>query len=821
MRIIKFLVLFISSILLLNMQMYAQNLGIGPDTFDPDPSAGVEMQFTNKGLLIPRVALTSTTSTSPITTPIATSLLIYNTATTGDVTPGYYYWTGSKWMRLLAIDDKPAWLLSGNAGTTAGTNFIGTTDDKDVVFKANSTEIMRITSKRYVGIGTAFPTAYPSGNSPTLLHIYDSGSSTTDFALLQLGAYKSSVNGKVGEINFHANIAATDRRTACIESYISNVSGSNVAGDLRFSTNNLGGCAERMRIDPNGNVGIGTTTPQRALHVAPTSYVFNDGFEDGALSPFTTGGTANWAISTTTPYAGSYCAESGTITHSQSTYIQLTQSLSSSGYISFAYKTSSESCCDKLKFYIDGVEQANWRGEIAWTVVSFSVGPGSHTFKWEYSKDYSVNSGSDKVWIDDIKIFYLADLAIIEGNTDISGNTNIGGNAIVNGNVGIGTTSPTAKLHVVTPASQNIAYFYQTSDNYMYIQDTSATELLYAYKRQLTSKGDGQSTIYGYRTRDSQNDGTGYGHSSSNGAVKGYNFWGDLYSYGVGGFNWNDYNRSGGVFGAKNDGSYWGSLGYKNSGGTEYGAYWTSSGSGSGSGSGYSATGGAMAGVGAGGYGDMLGLWSRGEVMGAIFAGELFSAYNLGNTYTSGTQVELVNNGTKKIPAYSVTSPELKVYDNGFATLNGNETLIYFTDNFINMIDNQRPVVTITPIGKSADLYIKSISKDGFIVACDTPQDIQFTWIAVGTRIDNVESQKVPEELTDISFDKNLIDFMFNENIKERNAKAMWWDGNKIQFGTLPDFFHQADREAKQAELEKMKQMEEKNNNINTEQKLE
>lgn len=445
MRIIKFLVLFISSILLLNMQMYAQNLGIGPNTFDPDPSAGVEMRFSNKGLLIPRVALTSTNSPSPITSP-ANSLLIYNTATTGDVTPGYYYWTGSKWMRLLAIDDKPAWLLSGNAGTTAGTNFIGTTDEADVVFKANSTEIMRITSKRYVGIGTAYPTAYPSGNSPTLLHIYDPGSSTTDFALLQLGAYKSSVNGKVGEINFHANIAATDRRTACVESYISNVSGSNVAGDLRFSTNNLGGCAERMRIDPNGNVGIGTTTPQRALHVA--SYAFNDGFEDGTLSPFTTGGTADWAISTTSPYAGSYCAESGVIGNSQSTYIQLTQTLSSPGQISFAYKTSSESCCDKLKFYIDGVEQANWGGEIAWTVVSFSVGPGSHTFKWEYSKDYSVNGGSDKVWIDEIKISNLSDLAIIEGNTDISGNTNIGGNAIVNGSAGIGITSPTKKLQV-------------------------------------------------------------------------------------------------------------------------------------------------------------------------------------------------------------------------------------------------------------------------------------------------------------------------------------------------------------------------------------
>ena len=327
MKKLTIILIMLISLLMGNISK-AQNLGIGPDTFDPDASAGVEMRFSNKGLLIPRVALTSTTSTSPITTPVATSLLVYNTATTGDVTPGYYYWTGSKWMRLLAIDDKPAWLLSGNAGTTPGTNFIGTTDAKDVVFKTNSTEIMRITSGGNVGIGTAYPTAYPSGNSPTLLHIYDPASSTTDFALLQLGAYKSSANSKVGEINFHANIPATDRRTACIESYISNVSGSNVAGDLRFSTNNLGGCAERMRIDPNGNVGIGTTTPQTRLHVSgPT--LFDDGFEDGSLSPFTTGGIENWATSTTSSYAGSYCAESCVIGNSQSTCSQLTQTLSS------------------------------------------------------------------------------------------------------------------------------------------------------------------------------------------------------------------------------------------------------------------------------------------------------------------------------------------------------------------------------------------------------------------------------------------------------------------------------------------------------------
>jgi hypothetical protein len=168
------LILLIS--LLMGNILKAQNLGIGLDTFDPDASAGVEMRFTNKGLLIPRVPLTSTTSTSPIITPIAISLLVYNTATTGDVTPGYYYWTGSKWMRLLAIDDKFAWLLSGNAGTTPTTNFLGTTDAQPLVIRTNNTERSRILSNGQVLINRT--TAVYSGD---LLEVQ--GNSTYPFAI--------------------------------------------------------------------------------------------------------------------------------------------------------------------------------------------------------------------------------------------------------------------------------------------------------------------------------------------------------------------------------------------------------------------------------------------------------------------------------------------------------------------------------------------------------------------------------------------------------------------------------------------------------------
>jgi hypothetical protein len=49
------------------------------------------------------------------------------------------------------------WALTGNAGITAGTNFIGTTDANDFVTKTNSTEIMRVTSGGNVGIGITTP----------------------------------------------------------------------------------------------------------------------------------------------------------------------------------------------------------------------------------------------------------------------------------------------------------------------------------------------------------------------------------------------------------------------------------------------------------------------------------------------------------------------------------------------------------------------------------------------------------------------------------------------------------------------------------------
>ncbi|MBK6776167.1 MAG: hypothetical protein IPG74_10130 [Flavobacteriales bacterium] len=124
-------VVFVSAALFVN----AQNIGINGTGAAPDATAILDLVSADKGLLVPRVLLTATNSALPVTAP-ATSLLVYNTATAGvapnNVTPGYYYWNGA-WIRLATGNS--GWTLLGNAGTVAGTNFIGTTDANALVIK--------------------------------------------------------------------------------------------------------------------------------------------------------------------------------------------------------------------------------------------------------------------------------------------------------------------------------------------------------------------------------------------------------------------------------------------------------------------------------------------------------------------------------------------------------------------------------------------------------------------------------------------------------------------------------------------------------------
>lgn len=116
----------------------------GFGTNQPSKASVIEMKSGTKGLLIPRVALTGLNNFDPIKGELGTdaakvnSLLVYNTATTTGITPGYYYWTtdgttpNSYWKRLLAGDDAAALNLLGDVTGTLGATTVVKIQGRDV-----------------------------------------------------------------------------------------------------------------------------------------------------------------------------------------------------------------------------------------------------------------------------------------------------------------------------------------------------------------------------------------------------------------------------------------------------------------------------------------------------------------------------------------------------------------------------------------------------------------------------------------------------------------------------------------------------------------
>lgn len=125
---------------------------VGINTTTPDVNSDLELASTNKGLLLNRIALSSTGSGV-----FNVGMLVYNTAHVNDVTPGVYISNCTVWTRLTDTQalDSSVWKTTGNS--ISSTEFIGTSNVQPLIFKTNAIEAARILSDGKIGIGTASP----------------------------------------------------------------------------------------------------------------------------------------------------------------------------------------------------------------------------------------------------------------------------------------------------------------------------------------------------------------------------------------------------------------------------------------------------------------------------------------------------------------------------------------------------------------------------------------------------------------------------------------------------------------------------------------
>lgn len=173
-----------------------------------------------------------------------------------------------------SISPTDKWNITGNAGTTAGTNFLGTTDAQDVVFKRNSIEGGRFTSTGFaLGLSSSLTGSLifrnaTNANTLTVNSGVTSASYAVTLPTAQGAANSFLMNNGSGTLTWNTGTGlfwALDGNTVGAEKWIGTIDNFN----MPFRTNNT----QKMVIESGGDVGIGISDPAAKLHVVQTTTV--------------------------------------------------------------------------------------------------------------------------------------------------------------------------------------------------------------------------------------------------------------------------------------------------------------------------------------------------------------------------------------------------------------------------------------------------------------------------------------------------------------------------------------------------------------------
>ena len=137
-----------------------------------------------------------------------------------------------------------------------------------------------------VGIGTTTPTS--------LLHVYGSSVAANSGGMLRIQSSDVATVDKGASLAFSGNSYTSNTIFGEISARSEGGAG-NDRSYLTLATNGVGGLLERVRINSNGNVGIGTAAPATALHV--TGDITQTGYHyfglpsvDGSFRMYVSGG---------------------------------------------------------------------------------------------------------------------------------------------------------------------------------------------------------------------------------------------------------------------------------------------------------------------------------------------------------------------------------------------------------------------------------------------------------------------------------------------------------------------------------------------------
>lgn len=201
--------------------------------------------------------------------------------------------TGS-WKTATELGFGSGWALAGN--NLAGSEILGSTNAQPLRIVTDSIERMRVTETGNVGIGTSTPqTKLQIQNDAVGDNALAIGGSAPSIRLYGGPTLPATVPS-----TFNVPYAKIGLATVAQQFTASSIPGDLVIqtidtnNSIIFSNNFAGGGFEQMRLNGNGNLGIGTATPAAKLHVAGNIRIADGTQGAGKILTSDANGNASW-----------------------------------------------------------------------------------------------------------------------------------------------------------------------------------------------------------------------------------------------------------------------------------------------------------------------------------------------------------------------------------------------------------------------------------------------------------------------------------------------------------------------------------------------